>query len=80
MSIVNILGERKRQSYRGVSTWGGCHNGCGKSARGSSECIDCLTSRLAEEVGNDMALEYKEALSRLCDLEYTLCEAVDGKA
>lgn len=56
--VRTIISDLHYQSSKGIHTNGPCHNGCGKGARGSGVCPECLEKRLGEIVGKTSAAEY----------------------
>ena len=54
------------------TTWSVCFNGCGNSARGGGECINCLEDKLAELVGQRLASDYVAAIRKVRNVEYEI--------
>ena len=65
------------QFPRGVTSVGPCPV-CGKTSRGSNLCIDCLTEKLSDLVGCEMAEKYIDAIRNLRKIENDMEDIVIG--
>ena len=58
-----------RNSSNGEYTSATCERGCGNGARGGGLCALCARAELVEYVGNEMADEYYNLVTRVRALE-----------
>jgi hypothetical protein len=65
------------QFPRGVTSIGPCPV-CGKSSRGCNLCIDCLSEKLSDLVGVEMAKKYIDAIRNLRKIENDMEDIVIG--
>ena len=66
-----------RQNFRGVSTMGPCFRQCGRPARGSAVCKDCLETDLAKLVGTPLAEDFCTLVRRVRATEDQMDERIE---
>jgi len=65
------------QFPRGVTTVGPCPI-CGKASRGSHLCLDCLSKKLSELVGDELAWKYIDGIKTLRKIENEMEDILIG--
>ena len=74
-----LLHDLSYQFPNGVTTFSACINGCGEGARGGQECPDCLTKKLGELVGADIARRHLVAMKVYKSLHNKIIETAQSK-
>ena len=66
-----LIYELRRNYPSGCTTWGKCYNpSCQESARGSGQCVKCLTGHIGRLIGcHKLAMDYQQAYKRAHRLE-----------
>lgn len=74
-----LMAAIRREVFRPeVTTMGACAKGCGRSARGSGTCADCLAGELDALVGWPTGRQYNAACQYQREAERAVLDAAGG--
>ena len=76
--IYDIRHALWRNIANGVFTSGTCSAGCGRMARGSGLCADCLAKELGELIGKAKAARYVKLIRSVRAMEREMDDAAEG--